>query len=294
MARTSQRPAPRQRYPVRKRVQRSSVLPGFRRRAMIDEPLSRASTGPRPASGKISVACRLPSVIVPVLSSSSVSTSPAASTARPLIASTFRCMTRSMPAMPIAESRPPIVVGMRHTSRAISTVSVVRAGVDRKRRQRRDRDEENDRQTRQQNRQRDLVRRLLALCAFDEGDHPIEEAFAGIRRYADDDVIGKYPRSAGNRAAVAAGFTNDRCRLAGDRRLVDGCRPAITSPSPAMISPAGRRTSPLRSVVRGTTSSLPSSRSFRAVVSDWCGARSRLALYRGPRRRLRQSSRTAL
>ena len=37
----------------------------------------------RPSAGMKAVACRLPSVMVPVLSSSSTSTSPAASTARP-------------------------------------------------------------------------------------------------------------------------------------------------------------------------------------------------------------------
>ena len=74
-----------------------------------------------PGSGMNSVACRLPSVIVPVLSSSSVCTSPAASTARPDIASTLRCTSRSMPAMPIADSSPPIVVGIRQTSSDTST-----------------------------------------------------------------------------------------------------------------------------------------------------------------------------
>ena len=67
---------------------------------------------------------RLPSVIVPVLSSSSVSTSPAASTARPLIASTFLRSKRSIPAMPMAESSPPMVVGIRQTSSATITVTV--------------------------------------------------------------------------------------------------------------------------------------------------------------------------
>jgi hypothetical protein len=47
-------------------------------------------------------------------------TSPAASTARPDMAKTFRCTSRSMPAMPIAESSAPMVVGIRQTSRAIS------------------------------------------------------------------------------------------------------------------------------------------------------------------------------
>ena len=64
--------------------------------------------------------------MVPVLSSRMTSTSPEASTARPLMARTLKRATRSMPAMPMAESRPPIVVGMRHTSRATSdTVSTV-------------------------------------------------------------------------------------------------------------------------------------------------------------------------
>ena len=64
---------------------------------------------------------RLPSVMVPVLSSSSTSTSPAASTARPLVAMTLRRMSRSMPLMPMALNKPPMVVGIRQTSSAIST-----------------------------------------------------------------------------------------------------------------------------------------------------------------------------
>ena len=70
-----------------------------------------------------SAACRLPRVMVPVLSSSSVLTSPAASTARPDIASTLCCTRRSIPAMPMADSSAPIVVGIRHTSSATSTIS---------------------------------------------------------------------------------------------------------------------------------------------------------------------------
>ena len=83
-----------------------------------------------PRRGRNSTAWRLPSVMVPVLSSSSVFTSPAASTALPLIASTLCCITRSMPAMPMAESRPPIVVGIRQTSSETSTAIVgTRAGA---------------------------------------------------------------------------------------------------------------------------------------------------------------------
>ena len=62
-------------------------------------------------------------VIVPVLSSSSVFTSPAASTARPDMASTFRWTSRSMPAMPIADSSAPMVVGISAT---ISATRMIR------------------------------------------------------------------------------------------------------------------------------------------------------------------------
>ena len=77
---------------------------------------SATSSSVWPPAGMNSDAMRLPSVIVPVLSRRSVWTSPAASTARPLIASTLRCTRRSIPAIPIAERSAPIVVGMRQTS----------------------------------------------------------------------------------------------------------------------------------------------------------------------------------
>ncbi len=75
-----------------------------------------------PLTERNSAAWRLPRVMVPVLSSSRVLTSPAASTARPDIASTLRCTRRSMPAMPIAESSAPMVVGMSATIRATRTI----------------------------------------------------------------------------------------------------------------------------------------------------------------------------
>ena len=80
-----------------------------------------------PGAGKNSVAWRLPRVMVPVLSRRRTSTSPAASTARPEVAMTFAWIMRSMPAMPIAERSPPMVVGMRQTSNATSTVMVMGA-----------------------------------------------------------------------------------------------------------------------------------------------------------------------
>ena len=48
----------------------------------------------------------------------------AASTARPDIASTLRCTSRSMPAMPMADNSAPMVVGMRQTNSATITMPV--------------------------------------------------------------------------------------------------------------------------------------------------------------------------
>ena len=87
----------------------------------MDEDREVAKTSSRsltPAIGRNSVAWRLPSVMVPVLSSNNVSTSPAASTERPDTANTLKRTRRSMPAMPMAESSAPIVVGIRVTNSA--------------------------------------------------------------------------------------------------------------------------------------------------------------------------------
>ena len=74
----------------------------------------------RPDTGRNSSAKRLPIVIVPVLSRMRVLTSPQASTARPDVAITLNWATRSIPAIPIALSKPPMVVGISATSRATS------------------------------------------------------------------------------------------------------------------------------------------------------------------------------
>ena len=72
-----------------------------------------------PAKEMNSEAWRAPMVMVPVLSSSSTSISPAASTARPDLAMTLKRTSRSMPAMPMADSSPPMVVGIKVINRAI-------------------------------------------------------------------------------------------------------------------------------------------------------------------------------
>ena len=92
---------------------------------------SASSASVTPGIGMNSDASRLPIVIVPVLSSSSTSTSPEASTARPESASTLRRTSRSMPAIPIADSSAPIVVGISATSSEISVVSEIGVSANR-------------------------------------------------------------------------------------------------------------------------------------------------------------------
>ena len=86
---------------------------------------SASSSTLAPSTGMNSDACRLPRVMVPVLSSIKMSTSPAASMARPLMASTLAWFSRDIPAMPMADSSAPMVVGARHTSRATRVVTEV-------------------------------------------------------------------------------------------------------------------------------------------------------------------------
>ena len=100
---------------------RWSGLPGVSSAREASWAASASSSILTPGAGMNSVAWRLPRVMVPVLSSSSTSTSPAASTARPLVARTLRRIRRSMPAMPMALNKPPMVVGIRQTISDSST-----------------------------------------------------------------------------------------------------------------------------------------------------------------------------
>ena len=167
---------------------------------------------------------------MPVLSSSSTSTSPAASTARPDIAITFAWIMRSMPAMPIAESSPPIVVGIRQTSSATSTVTVTGAALSAPRARRRSRTAAASTvasrkmivSAASRMFERDLVRRLLALRAFDHARSCGRgRSRPGSAVIAHDQPVGEHARAAGHGAAVAAALADHRRALAGDRALVD-------------------------------------------------------------------------
>ncbi len=76
-------------------------------------------------SGQNEVAFLLPMVMVPVLSNNNVSRSPAVSTALPLLVITFALNALSIPAMPMALSKPPMVVGIRHTYKDTNAAMVI-------------------------------------------------------------------------------------------------------------------------------------------------------------------------
>ncbi len=201
-----------------------------------------SSSGSTPGAGSSSEAWRLPSVIVPVLSSRSVLTSPAASTARPLIASTLRCTRRSMPAMPIAESSAPIVVGIRQTSRAMRMISGCSCPSSRRAVERCDRDQEHDRERGEQHGERDLVRRALAGGALDERDHPVDERVARLevmRTTIRSDSTFVPPVTA-LRSPPDSRITGADSPVTADSSTL--ATPSITSPSLGITSPASQTT----------------------------------------------------
>ncbi len=121
-----------------------------------------------------------------------------------------------------------MVVGIRHTSSATSTVIVTGVpglrhldAVERIGQQGHRGEQENECHRHQQDGQRDLVRRLLALGAFDHPDHAVEECFAGIHVDAHDDPVREHASAAGHGVEVASRGANDRSALAGDRAFVD-------------------------------------------------------------------------
>ena len=63
--------------------------------------------------------------MVPVLSKSKTSISPATSTALPDFAITLAFKARFIPAIPIAGSKPPMVVGIKHTNKATNRIGLM-------------------------------------------------------------------------------------------------------------------------------------------------------------------------
>ena len=174
-----------------------------------------------PSAGMNSVAILFPRVMVPVLSISTTSTSPEASTALPLRAMTLCASSLSMPAMPMAGSRPPMVVGIRQTSRATSTgTGYDKTHITGKGLQADYHHHEETGQAYEQYLQRLLVGGLLALGALHHSYHLVQEGLARICGDADLDLPGEDSGSAGNAAEVASCLANDWSRLAGDGRFI--------------------------------------------------------------------------
>ena len=88
-----------------------------------------------------------------------------------------------------------------------------------------DHDEEDDRQRGQQDGQGDLVRRLLALRAFHQLDHPIQEALPRVRGDHDLDPVRQDAGSPRDGAAVAARLADHRRGFPRDGGLVHGGHP---------------------------------------------------------------------
>jgi hypothetical protein len=94
--------------------------------------------------------------------------------------------------------------------------------------------QKDDGQAGEQNAERDLVGRLLARGAFDQGDHAVEEGLAGVGGDADLDPVRENLGAAGDGRAVAAGLADDGADSPVMADSSTEATPSMTSPSPAM------------------------------------------------------------
>ncbi len=85
--------------------------------------------------------------------------------------------------------------------------------------------DEKDGEGSKKNGESDFIGRLLPLGAFDQVDHMVHEALAGIGGHPDGDPIGENAGASGYRAPVASRLTDHGRRLARDGRLIHTCRP---------------------------------------------------------------------
>ena len=215
------------------------------------------------------MARRLPRVMVPVLSSSNVAMSPAASTDRPDRAITFARTNRSIPAMPMALSRAPIVVGIRQTSSATSTTgdsgwpAYAAIGVKVATASRKMIVSDDNRIDRATSfgvlRRDDPSTRAIILS---RNDSPGAAVICTVIS-SDSTVV---PPVTADRSPPASRMTGADSPVIADSSTL--ATPTTTSPSPGMISPALTSTrSPGIRWLLGTTAIRPSSVSSRAWVS---------------------------
>ncbi|MND63298.1 hypothetical protein D3C80_546060 [compost metagenome] len=254
---------------------------------------SESSLPATPGALIIALQRRLPKVMVPVLSSSSTCTSPAASTARPDLAITFRRTRRSMPAMPMAESRPPMVVGIRVTSSATRYTSGRSPPAKRAK------------GCRVATTSRKIsvrpISRMSSATSLGVFWRLAPSTRAIIRSRVDSPGLAVIFTSSQSETMRVLPVTAERSppdsRITGADSPVMAASltaaiPSITSPSPGISSPASTRTiSPRRRLAAGTDSNLPSALRRRAV-KPWLPAR-RLSARALPRPSARASAKLA-
>ena len=179
--------------------------------------------------------------------------------------------------MPMAESRPPIVVGIRVTKQRGQHRSgaSVDAGIGAKAQQRHHRDQEDQRQAGEQHRQRDLVGRLLPLGALDQRDHPVEEGRRPART-----VIAHLDPVRDHRRAAGDGASGRRRSRGSPARYSPVMAASLTEAMPSMTSPSAGITSPAST---STTSPTASSWAGSATIGRALSVDDQLGLGRHPR-----------
>ncbi len=203
---------------ARATIERPSGVSSERLESMAASARSRSST---PCSGTKRVAWRLPSVMVPVLSKQQ-HVDVARRLDRAPAHGQHVALHHAVHARD-ADGRQEAADGggnQAHQQRDQRRHRDRLAGVDGERLQRDHDQQEDDGQGGDQDVQRDLVGGLLAFGSLHQGDHAVQEGFAGIGADLHHDPVGENARAAGHGAAVAAALADDGGRLAGDGRLV--------------------------------------------------------------------------
>ncbi len=250
---------------------------------------SASSASVTPGAGRKALAWRLPRVMVPVLSSSSTSTSPAASTARPLMAMTPAWMSLSMPAMPMADKSPPMVVGARQTKRAAKTVMLMASPLPAWATPNREKGSSvahTSRKMMVSAARRMLsaislgvLRRLAPSTMLIMRSRKVSPGSAEMRTTMESDST-RVPPVTALRSPPASRITGADSPVMADSSTV--ATPSLISPSAGIISPAATRTtSPLRSRSAGIFSMEPESRMRLARV--WVRVRRRVSAWALPR-----------
>ena len=220
----------------------------------LDSCAASASSGALiPVKGINSTACRLPNVIVPVLSSSKRLTRPSVSMALRLVASTFRYIAWLMAPMLMAGRSPPTVIGSRQIQERHKHGYRTRGarGTDGFRCERvtcHDGEDQDERHAGKERIQLDLGCCFLSSGVFGGRYRWIQESFGRSRGDGNREPVERTrePAVTTLRSPVNSRMTGALSPVTADSSIV--AMPSTISPSPGMRSPASANTrSPLRS-----------------------------------------------